>query len=149
MVWCYIAHNGQRLSGSNATSNNLAGAFDIRIMTSNDSFVDFGSNYSTSSNWSNGSTGSRMDRSVKGDFTVGGRGQNRSFHGDVASMLVTTLRTGTALPSDAEIKKMITDPVGWLDDYKIEKFIDNLTIRSQPVILVWGTCMLNGQLRFG
>ena len=115
----YIAHNGQRLSGSNATSNNLAGAFDIRIMTSNDSFVDLGSNYSTSSNWSNGSTGSRMDRSVKGDFTVGGRGQNRSFHGDVASMLVTTLRTGTALPSDAEIKKMITDPVGWLDDYKI------------------------------
>ena len=115
----YIAHNGQRLSGSNATSNNLAGAFDIRIMTSNDSFVALGSNYSTSSNWSNGSTGSRMDRSVKGDFTVGGRGQNRSFHGDVASMLVTTLRTGTALPSDAEIKKMITDPMGWLADYKV------------------------------
>ena len=115
----YIAHNGQRLSGSNASSSNLAGAFDIRIMTSNDSFVALGSNYSTSSNWSNGSTGFRMDRSVKGDFTVGGRGQNRSFHGDVASMLVTTLLTGTALPSDAEIKKMITDPVGWLDDYKV------------------------------
>ena len=115
----YIAHNGQRFSGPTASSNNLAGAFDIRIMTSNDSFVALGSNYSTSSNWSNGSTGSRMDYSVKGDFTVGGRGQNRSFHGDVASMIVTTLIRGTAMPSDAEIKKMITDPMGWLDDYKV------------------------------
>ena len=23
------------------------------------------------------------------------------------------------MPSDAEIKKMITDPMGWLDDYKV------------------------------
>ena len=38
----YIAHNGQRLSGSNATPSNLAGAFDIRITTSNDSFVALG-----------------------------------------------------------------------------------------------------------
>ena len=115
----YIASTGQRLSGSSATSDKLADAFDIRIMTSNDSFVALGSNYSTSSNWSNGSIGGRMDRSVTGDFTVGGRGQNRSFHGDVASMLVTTLIRGTTMPSDAEIKKMITDPVGWVNDYKV------------------------------
>ena len=69
-VWCLY---------SLCSSNNLAGAFDIRIMTSQTQLQLVKWIYS------------RMDDSVKGDFTVGGRGQNRSFHGDVASMIVTTL----------------------------------------------------------
>jgi len=113
----YIAHNGTRLSANNATATNLAAAFDIRIMTSSDLFTSLGSNLSTTSTWLN--TGDRMDRSITGDFTIGGRGSNRNFHGKVASMVVTTLKQNVAMPTDAEIEMMITDPVKWLTDYKV------------------------------
>ena len=113
----YIAHKGQRLSGSGATASNLADAFDIRLMNSGDSFATLGSNLSTSANWT--TTGGRMDRSVTGDITIGGRGSNRNFHGQVASFVDTTLLTDVAMPTDAEIKMMITDPSGWLTDYKV------------------------------
>jgi hypothetical protein len=113
----YIAHKGARYSSSNATSSNLADAFDVRLMSSGDSFTALGNNLSTSSNWT--STGGRMDRAFGGHLTIGGRGSNRNFHGKVASMIVTTLLTDTNMPTDAEIKTMITDPVKWLNDYKI------------------------------
>jgi hypothetical protein len=127
----YIAHNGTRLSGSNATAANLAAAFDIRIMYYaggswvfagvNGNFADSVGNRSTSTNWgrSGASTGGRMDRSVEGNLTIGGRGSNRNWHGKVASMVTTTLRRNVAMPTDAEIEKMITDPIGWLSDYKV------------------------------
>lgn len=60
-----------------------------------------------------------MGRDVLGDFTIGGRGTNRSFHGKVASMVVTTLIKGGAMPTSDEIKLMITDPKKWEDDYKV------------------------------
>ena len=117
----YIAHNGTRLSGANATAENLAAAFDIRWMTTNDNppFTNDYGNRSTAANWTAGSTGGRMDRTIEGDFTIGGRGSNRNFHGQVSSMVVTTLNRNVAMPTDAEIKMMITDPVGWLSDYKV------------------------------
>jgi len=118
----YIAHNGTRLSGANATATNLADAFDIRWFTTNYTGGVFGSsmdNKSTVANWTAGSTGGRMDRQFTGNFTVGGRGSNRNFHGKVASMIVTTLRTNVAMPTDAEITEMMTDPIGWLNDYKV------------------------------
>ena len=34
-------------------------------------------------------------------------------------MVVTTLRLGVAMPTDAEIRMMITDPRKWEDDYRI------------------------------
>ena len=119
----YIAHNGTRLSGSNATAANLAAAFDIRTMTNsnNDNFTTLGANQSTSANWI--TTGGRMDRAFAGSLTIGGRGSNRSFHGKVASMVVTTLRLGVAMPTDAEIELMITDPKKWEDDYRIGKTV--------------------------
>ena len=113
----YIAHNGTRLSATDATASNLAAAFDIRLMSSGDSFASLGTNLSTSGNWT--STGGRMDRSYTGDFTVGGRGSNRNFHGEVASMVVTTLRIGQPMPADAEIEAMVTDPTSWVNDYKV------------------------------
>jgi hypothetical protein len=67
--------------------------------------------------WS--STGARMDRAITGDFTVGGRGTNRSFNGNVASCLVTTLKCGVAMPTNTEIELMITDPKKWVADYKV------------------------------
>ena len=63
-----IAHNGVRLGGNDASASNLADCFDIRLMSSADSFVAVGNNLSTSSNWT--STGNRMDRTVAGDFTI-------------------------------------------------------------------------------
>lgn len=76
-----------------------------------------GSQLSTGANWSN--NGGRMDRTVAGDFTVGGRGSNRNFHGKVASMVITTLPRNVAMPTDAEISMMVRDPEQWLTDYKI------------------------------
>ena len=112
----YIAHKGARFSASNATASNLADAFDIRLMSSSDSFNTVGSNLSTSSNWT--STGARMDRAVTGDYTIGGRGANRNFHGKVASNVISVLRVNQNVPTDAEIKLMITDPLKWEDDYR-------------------------------
>lgn len=118
----YIAHKGQRFNGSNATAANLADAFDIRVVNPNNNWdLTYVYNVSTSANWI--TTGGRMDRSITGDFTIGGRGSNRNFHGKVASMVVTTLRVDQPLPDTAEIQMMITDPKKWEDDYRINKTI--------------------------
>jgi len=113
----YIANNGTRQSGSNATAANLAAMFDIRLMNSASNNWTIGSNLSIPSAWT--STGANMDRSVTGDFTIGGRGNNRNFNGQVASMVVTTLRINQPMPADAEIDLMITDPNKWISDYKV------------------------------
>ena len=121
----YISHDGTRLNSSDATAANLINAFDIRIMLSNDNPA-FGNLYNIGNDvtrWT--STGVRMDRYISGDFTIGGRGGNRSFHGKVASMVITTLKTNDTMPSDAEIELMITDPKKWEDDYR-----DGETVRS-------------------
>lgn len=125
-IGLYIAFNGNRLSGANATVSNLAQSFDIRLFGETTTYYNgntgvwtpgsnqsnqFGSNLST--------TGGRMDRSVGGDFTVGGRGSNRSFHGKVASCVVTTLKRNVAMPDATEIEKMVTDPLQWLTDYRV------------------------------
>jgi hypothetical protein len=115
----YIAHKGQRFNSSNATAANLVDAFDIRVMGTNDVIPVFDTVYTVAddvSDWT--STGVRMDRTVEGDFTIGGRGSNRSFHGKVASMVITTLRKNYTMPTDAEIKLMLTDPLKWEEDYK-------------------------------
>jgi hypothetical protein len=130
----YVAHNGTRLSGVNSTAANLADAFDIRFMRRDENnnnvweiltggYADGVGNRSTTNNWNAGTTGGRMDRSVEGYFSIGGRRNNRNFHGKVASMVVTTLRTGVAMPADAEIEMMITDPKQWEDDYRVGQFV--------------------------
>ena len=121
----YIANNGTRQSGSNATATALAAMFDIRLMNSGSNNWTIGSNLSTSSAWT--STGADMDKAVTGDLTIGGRGSNRSFQGKVASMVVTTLRINQPMPTDAEIDLMITDPTKWLDDYKVGELFRPVT----------------------
>ena len=122
----YIAHTGARFSSGQATAANLAAAFDIYLMRDNGSGVwtrrigtltDADGNRSLASNWT--SNGYRMDRSTLGALTIGGRGSNRSFNGKVASMVVTTLRRDVAMPTLTEIETMVTDPVRWLNDYKV------------------------------
>ena len=117
----YVGHNGTRLSGANATGINLAAAFDVRLMSAADNFSSI-SDQGTVPEWNNtgfSTIGGRMDRSVAGVFTIGGRGANRNFHGKIASMVITTLRINQPMPTDTEIKTMITDPVKWLQDYKV------------------------------
>ncbi len=109
----YVAFKGQRFSGSNATAQNLADAFDIRL-ASNESNVSLSSNLSTVANWQAGSTGARMDRIVTGEFTTGGRGANRTFKGEIALTVVGTLRKNQALFDDATIKTVIADPVKFM-----------------------------------
>ena len=112
----YVGHKGYRASAAAATASNLSLGFDIRLMSSADSFASVSANLSTSSNWT--STGARMDRAVTGDFTIAGRGTNRNFHGKVASMVITNLRANFTMPDATEIKMMITDPKKWEDDYR-------------------------------
>jgi hypothetical protein len=115
-----IAHTGERLSGNNSSASNLADCFDIRLMSSADSFASISGNLSTSSNWFN--TGTRMDRTVAGSFSIGGHSNTSymTYRGKVASMVVTTLGwTGTAMPDATELELMIADPVKWETDYKI------------------------------
>ncbi len=146
----YISHNGTRLSASDATAANLAETFEIKLMQSSDSF-NATYTHGTETQWTNGSTGERMDRNYGGTFTVGGRGSNRNFHGKVASMVCTTLRNNQPMPTDAEIKLMITDPKKWLSDYKNgnlfrvayganeQTFINGATYQSNSVLAtqVW------------
>ena len=115
-----IAHSGERLSGNSASASNLADCFDIRLMSSADSFASISGNLSTSSNWFN--TGIRMDRTVAGSFSVGGHSNTSymTYRGKVASMVVTTLEwASTAMPDATELELMITDPTKWETDYKI------------------------------
>ena len=73
--------------------------------------------YGSQNTWT--TTGARMDRAFGGNLTIGGRGSNRSFHGKVASMVVTTLRANQVMPTDNEITKMITDPIKWVNNFKV------------------------------
>ena len=130
----YIAHNGTRLGGSAATGAALADCFDIRIMSSSNNWGTVGNsdtNISVQGNWTSGSTGGRMDRQFAGDFTIGGRGSNRNFHGKVASMVITSLKLNTAMPNTAEIEMMITDPMQWLQDYKVGNTYRNSANNNQ------------------
>ena len=113
----YVGHKGYRASNTQgASAINLAEAFDIRFKSSSDWDYNSG-NLSTVSNWTAGGIGVRMDRQVTGDFTIGGRGSNRNFHGKVASMVVTTLKVNSDMPNNDEVKLMITDPLKWESDY--------------------------------
>ncbi len=112
----YIASTGARFGSAGATAENLAKSFDIRL-TSNATNWAAGSNLSTESNWI--VTGGNMNKTVAGYMSIGGRRSNRSFHGKVASMVITTLRADVDMPDSTEIEMMITDPNKWVQDYKI------------------------------
>ena len=115
----YIAHDGRRMSASDATNTNLNSSFRFKVMFYSGGSWIFNPNPTFGGQGSWDSTGARMDRAVGGDFTLGGRGSNRSFHGKIASMVVTTLRRNQPMPTNAEIEMMITDPESWVDDYKV------------------------------
>lgn len=116
----YIAHNGARFSGADATPANLESAFNIQLMYYSSSngggWINNPNTPPGTRVWS--TSGGRMDRSVTGSLTIGGRGTNRSFHGKIASFVTTTLKNNDSMPSTAEQQEMVTDPLGWLATYK-------------------------------
>jgi hypothetical protein len=116
----YVAHNGARFSGNDATPENLASAFDIQLMYYSSSngggWINNPNTPPGTRVWS--TSGGRMDRSVTGSLTIGGRGSNRSFHGKVASFVTTTLKCNDSIPSTAEQMKMVTDPIRWVQEYR-------------------------------
>ena len=122
----YIGHNGARF-GDGCTAAQLASAFDIRLMVNKPAGWDLvtPTGFSTSniasetSRWTQ--TGGRMNRQYQGSLTLGGRGANRSYHGKIASFVTTTLKCGVAMPDDAEIIEMVTDPLGWLSEYRVNQ----------------------------
>ena len=119
---CYVGFTGERLSGANATAANLAGVFDVHFFSSGTNWqIASAPNSSTETNWglAGSTTGGRMDRTIAGNFTIGGRGGNRNFHGKVASCVSTTLRLNVPMPTTTEIEMMVTDPQQWVQDYKV------------------------------
>ena len=122
----YIGHNGARF-GDGCTAAQLASAFDIRLLINKSGGWDFvtPTGFSTSniaseeSRWTQ--TGGRMNRQYTGKLTLGGRGANRSYNGKIASFVTTTLKCGVAMPDDAEILEMVTDPQGWLTEYRVRQ----------------------------
>jgi hypothetical protein len=121
----YIAHSGARFNSSDATAANLTANFRFKVMFYSGGSWIFNPNptFGGQGTWFN--TGVRMDRYIGGDFTIGGRGGNRNFHGKVASMVIATLKVNDTMPSNAEIELMITDPKKWEDDYR-----DGNTVRQ-------------------
>ena len=133
----YIAHTGERLSGTDATPTNLAGCFDIRLIAEYNSryssyLFNFNQTHGAPSpnrstagpfdahGWntsSSSSSGVRMDRQFDGVLTIGGRSSNRSFHGKVASFVSTTLKCGVPMPDNTEIEMLMTNPVAWFHTY--------------------------------
>ena len=122
MFWygVYIAHDGRRYQAAGSTPGNLYQFFDIRLMSGHDNFAT-STDVGTYNDWNSAAswTGVRMDRAITGDFTIGGRGANRNFHGQVASFVSTTLKIGVAMPTVAEAEMMITDPMQWVQDYRV------------------------------
>ena len=122
----YIANNGARF-GDGCTAAQLASAFDIRLLINKPGGWDFvtPTGFSSSniaaeeSRWTQ--TGGRMNRQYSGKLTLGGRGANRSYNGKIASFVTTTLKCGVAMPDDAEILEMVTDPQGWLTEYRVRQ----------------------------
>lgn len=115
-----VVHSGARFS--NPSASQLEDAFKIYLMSSEDGFDNI---TEVATGWSAGSSGHNMTRGFNGDFTIGGRGSNRNFHGKVASMVVTTLRRNVTMPDAVEAKMIITDPKKWEDTYR-----DGQTVRS-------------------
>jgi len=111
----YVDFNGYITGGTGATAASLAERFRFKMVALGTGVVTTAANSST--NWVSHST--RMDRTVVGDFAIGGRLNNRSWHGAMGAVVVTSLKNGVNLPDDAEVSMMVRDPMQWLIDYKI------------------------------
>ena len=151
-VWygIYIAYNGARFNPTDATAINLASTFDIRLMSEIDCFTTISSNLSTPTRWGIQVGETMNEHFGSSELTIGGRGITRNLEGKIAGVVSTTLMLDTAMPDDAEIKLIITDPIKWRDNtkvnypYRASCCADNFTSfqLSQAVFLSTGSTQI-------
>jgi fibronectin type 3 domain-containing protein len=114
----YVDFNGGSTGVSSSDINRYYSRFQFKLVDlSNGSVTDITSGGS----WShvNSSYGTTQD--VGGYFYVGSYVTNTAnrFRGQIASTVVTTLRTGQSLPDDTEVAMIVRDPIKWMTTYKI------------------------------
>ena len=114
----YVDFNGGSTGVSSGDINRYYSRFQFKLVNlSNGSVTDITSGGS----WShvNSSYGTTQD--VGGYFYVGSYVTNTAnrFKGQIASTVVTTLRTGQSLPDDTEVAMIVGDPIKWITTYKI------------------------------
>jgi hypothetical protein len=113
----YVDFNGGSTGVSSGDINRYYSRFQFKLVNlSNGSVTDITSGGS----WShvNSSYGTTQD--VGGYFYVGSYVTNTAnrFKGQIASTVVTTLRTGQSLPDDTEVAMIVRDPIEWMTTYK-------------------------------
>ena len=135
-----ISHNGARFTANDATPANLAAAFDIRMGASGNGSIGAGlftGGYNTNRSivatasdhhgWGYGGqhiynpskyTGNDMTHAINGDLKIGAQDYLGYFDGSISHLIMTTLRTGVAMPSISEIVHMWRVPHQWLADFK-------------------------------
>lgn len=132
----YVDYNGARKGGSTSSSeqNSYFGRYRIGIVnlvTRQVNWVTQGDGTSTQSTYSTSQgtwsqTGTGHTTAHNGVFYVGNINGNSKYGGAFNSSsgyighnVVTTLKSGVQLPSDAEVAEMTLDPQGWVNDYKV------------------------------
>ena len=117
----YVGCAGLRpFPNTDANETNLNKNFDIRVANANfiANNLDASQLITPPVAWAG--TGSPiMYAEIDGSFTVGASHNGNRFNGTIASLVTTTLKVNDQMPQDAEIKMMMLDPMGWLNDYKI------------------------------
>lgn len=114
-IGLYIDYNGYKTGTSNGwgTVSDIASRYRIRrVNLSTGLLTEIPGTWSESGSY-------RDDRNLSGFMCLGGRRNNRSFKGKMASMIVSTLNINSTLPTDTEISYMTRDPNKWITRYKL------------------------------
>ncbi|MFL0791485.1 MAG: hypothetical protein AB8E87_14860, partial [Prochlorococcus sp.] len=112
----YIDYNGKCWGGSSGyNADDAYSRFRLRLVnleTDDDVTTPTGT-------WSN--NGLNDGQTHEGKFYIGGHGSGQFFDGQIASTVITTLRTTNLLPTTTEINRMVRDPLAWLNSNKDNK----------------------------
>jgi len=120
-VSVYVGCAGLRpFPNTDANQTNLNKNFDFRVANANfiANDLDASQLITPPATWA-GTGNPIMYVEIDGYFTVGASHNGNRFNGTIASLVTTTLKINDQMPQDAEIKMMMLDPMGWLNDYKI------------------------------
>jgi hypothetical protein len=113
-VGIYMEYNGGRV-GNTVSSANIESRYRFKQIN-----LQTGAVTDIPGSWTHvggGSSTTRTGATYLGVFEDS-NGPSNWFHGQMASAVITTLRSGQLLPNDTEIEKIVADPVGWAYTYK-------------------------------
>ncbi len=108
----YIDFTGVAYSSTDATQANLEASYRFKIVN-----LQTGAITNLSQNWT--TTGVATTWLRNGWIWLGDKVGTEPLVGKVASFVGTTLRSGTTLPTDAEVEEIVRDPIAWLSNYKV------------------------------